>query len=178
MSTFSRWRRQKKSRRISYLFPDCPPVTGWYLRRGRLPCCILVRTGGENCRYSLVDDGDSGVNFAFRDRKGWSHAEAVEHAAGGAHDIHGEAAPQAFIPDGDAQRVGWLSGIAILDQLDADEQSLAPDIADLLVAFLQFPQAREQVLSPLSCLLDQPLLLNHVDDSQPCRCGKRVGDMG
>src|SRR5579875_3567566 len=137
-----------------------------------------VRTGGENRHDGLVNDGDSGIDLAFGDREGRSHAEAVEHATGRAHDIHGEAAPQAFIPDGDARRVGWRSGLAILNQLDADKQSLAAHIADLLVAFLQFPQAREQVLTPLACLLDQPLLLNHVDDGQPCRSRKRVGDVG
>jgi hypothetical protein len=103
-----------------------------------------MRTGGEHCRDGLVDDGDSRVDLAFGNGEGQGHAKTVEHAAGGAHDIHGEAPSQAFIPHSDAQRIGWLFGLSLFDQLDDDEQSFAAHIPDLLMTFLQVPQPREQ----------------------------------
>src|SRR5690348_14642169 len=119
-----------------------------------------MRTGGENSGYSLVDNGDGGVDLAFSDREWRSHAEAVEHAAGRAHNIHRHTPSQAFVTDGDPQHIGWFFCLSILDQLDADEQSLASYIPDVLMALLKFAQAGQQVLSPLSRLFDQPLLLN------------------
>src|SRR5256885_1919094 len=149
----------------------------FFVRKALFVCCIQMRTGGENSGYSLVDDGDGCVDLPFGYREWRSHAEAVEHAAGRAHNIHRQPPSQAFVPDGDPQHVGWFFCLSILDKLDADEQSLAPYIPDVHVAVLEFTQTGQQVLSPSSCLFDQPLLLNHVDDGQPDCCRKRVGDV-
>src|SRR5438034_11500588 len=55
------------------LFPCRPHL---FVGKALLVCCIQMRTGGENSRYSLFDDGDGCVNLPFRYREWRSHAEA------------------------------------------------------------------------------------------------------
>ena len=67
------------------LFPCRPHL---FVGKALLVCCIQMRTGGENSRNSLFDDSDGCIDLPFGYREWGSHAEAVEHAAGRAHNIH------------------------------------------------------------------------------------------
>jgi len=102
----------------------------------------------------------------------------VGHPACRAHDIHGEAALQAFVTDRCSQRIGGFFHDAILYQFDPDKQSLSSNVTDLLMVVLEFTQPGHQILPAQSRLLNQPLFLDDIDDRESDCRRKWVRDMG
>ena len=84
---------------------------------------------------------------------------------------------KAFVTNSYSQCIGWFFCGTILYQFNPDEQSLSSNVANLLVAFLEFVQPREQILSALPRLFNQPFFLDDVDDGKPGCGGKWVRDV-
>ena len=109
-----------------------------------------------------------------RQRRGDAEAVRVRLRA---DDVHREAALVALAGHRGAERVGGRPGLAILDQLEPDEEAAAAHVADRLVLRLELPQAGEHVLAAGRRALDQALLGDHVEHREAGRGGQRVGDV-
>ena len=63
---------------------------------------------------------------------------------------------------------------AVFDQFNAEQQALAPDVADRRVPPLQCPQAVQEIAAHLGRVLDQALVLDDGEDRERGGAGDRV----
>src|SRR5579862_2079247 len=91
----------------------------------------------ETVAQGLVEDRYGAIDLVGRYRQGRCdppHRAALRAAS----DVHAEAELEAFPGRERAQFVVRPARLAVLHQLDAEQEAFAADIADRLVALLQF----------------------------------------
>lgn len=126
-------------------------------------------------RQCLVDNPDGGVDLVLADRERRRHSEAVQHASRGADDVHRQAALEALVAHRDSESVGGFLGDGILDELHPHQQPLSSHVADLLVALLELPEPRHEILAADPGPLDQAVVVDHLEQRQPGRRRQWIG---
>ncbi len=71
-----------------------------------------------------------------------------------------------------------FSGVVVRDELDADEQPRAPDIADARVPGAHLAKIRQQPLAHDASMFLEFLLLEDIEDGQPCGARHRASAEG
>src|SRR5215204_4056693 len=135
---------------------------------------VLAYSAGDPRRAAVgdrlerfVDDGHGEVDLVLGDRERRRHAQAAGLAAGAApHEVDGEPAALALVGERQAEGVGRLARVAVLDELKPAQQTETAHVADVLVTLLELAEASQQVLAARARPAGQPLLLDDVDDRQ------------
>src|SRR5215469_14189078 len=73
---------------------------------------------------------------------------------------------------------GWRAGHPVGDEIDAEQQALAPDIPDGRVEVRELHQPLTQVRANLRGVSHQALVLDDVEDGERGRAGHRVATEG